>query len=199
MDYKAFVSSTFIDLKEHRAHVIRELRRAGFFVDPMEDWTAATDEPKELCRRRLEGCHLCVLLVARRRGCVPAGETLSITQMEYHEALRRGIDVLPYVLADDAAWPTEYDNRDAEYVRWLGELRSRHVVEPFGADPASVNVAPALTRWVKDEGPKVALRVYLESVKQEHGRIQFVSLPLLQDNADAPISRLFVEPAVADR
>ena len=48
MDYKAFVSSTYIDLKDHRAHVIRELRKAGFFVDPMEEWTSAAHEPSQL-------------------------------------------------------------------------------------------------------------------------------------------------------
>ncbi len=70
-DYKAFVSSTYLDLKDHRAHVIHELRDAGFLVDPMENWTSAADEPKELSPRRLQGCHLCVLLIARRRGHVP--------------------------------------------------------------------------------------------------------------------------------
>ncbi|MFM9962600.1 MAG: DUF4062 domain-containing protein [Planctomycetaceae bacterium] len=82
MDYKAFVSSTFLDLQEHRAHVIRELRKAGFFVDPMEEWTSAAQEPKVLSVNRLEGCTLCVLLVARRRGHVPTGDELSITQQE---------------------------------------------------------------------------------------------------------------------
>ncbi len=54
MDYKAFVSSTFLDLKDHRAHVIRELRKAGFFVDPMEEWTSAAQEPKLLSTNRLD-------------------------------------------------------------------------------------------------------------------------------------------------
>ena len=40
--HKAFVSSTFEDLKEHRAYVIKALRDAGIHVDPMENWTAAT-------------------------------------------------------------------------------------------------------------------------------------------------------------
>jgi hypothetical protein len=44
--YKAFVSSTFEDLKAHRAFVIGALRSAGFSVDPMEDWTADADEPR---------------------------------------------------------------------------------------------------------------------------------------------------------
>jgi hypothetical protein len=38
--YRVFISSTFLDLKEHRARVIRAVRAAGFFVDPMEDWPA---------------------------------------------------------------------------------------------------------------------------------------------------------------
>ena len=96
--YKAFVSSTFIDLKEHRAHVINSLRNAGFFADPMENWTADSDEPKKFSQDRLDGCDLCVLLVAFRRGFVPEGETRSITQMEYDTAVKDGIDILPFVL-----------------------------------------------------------------------------------------------------
>jgi len=38
--YKAFVSSTCLDLKRHRIHVIKALRQVGFVVDLMEDWTA---------------------------------------------------------------------------------------------------------------------------------------------------------------
>lgn len=75
--YKAFVSSTFEDLKDHRAHVIRQLRRAGFSVDPMEDWTADSGEPKQFSQDRLKGCDLCVLLVAFRRGFVPDGASHS--------------------------------------------------------------------------------------------------------------------------
>src|SRR5688572_33204617 len=77
--YKAFVSSTFEDLKEQRAFVIRALRAAGFAVDPMEDWTADADEPRRFSVDRLDGCDLCVLLVALRRGFVPPGGTRSIT------------------------------------------------------------------------------------------------------------------------
>jgi hypothetical protein len=64
MKYKAFVSSTFEDLKDHRAHVIHSLRRAGFWVDPMEDWTADSDEPKQFSQDRLTGCKF--VRVARR-------------------------------------------------------------------------------------------------------------------------------------
>ena len=199
-DYKAFVSSTYVDLKDHRAHVIRALRKAGFFVDPMEDWTASADEPKEFSRQRMEGCHLCILLIARRRGHVPSGDTSSITQQEYEEAKRLGIDILPYVLDDSVSegdWrPWEEKERvDA----WRAEVFEHHGVGSFKKTPKSLNIAAALTRWVTEQGPKTALRLYLDAAKQEHGHIRFVSLPRLEDNADAPIQRLYVEPAVTER
>ena len=79
-NYKAFVSSTFVDLKEHRARVIDALRKSGIFVDPMEDWTADTSEPREVSVDRMRGCDLCILLVTARRGHVPEDEDLSITR-----------------------------------------------------------------------------------------------------------------------
>src|SRR5215467_14069864 len=111
MAYRAFVSSTFVDLRDHRAHVISSLRRAGFAVDPMEDWTADSDEPKKFSQDRLNGCDLCVLLVAFRRGYVPDGGNLSITQLEYEAALKQGIDILPFMLDEKAPWWGNFDQR----------------------------------------------------------------------------------------
>ena len=134
MPCRAFVSSTFADLKDHRAHVIGSLRRAGFAVDPMEDWTADSDEPKKFSQDRLDGCDLCVLLVAFRRGYVPDGETRSITQLEYAAALKRGMDILPFMLDENAPWQRNFDEleKDPEIVKWRADLRKRHGVQPFG-------------------------------------------------------------------
>src|SRR5687767_14707066 len=97
---KAFVSSTFTDLKAHRARAIALLRSGGLHVDPMEDWSAASDEPRKFCLERMAGCDLCVLLVAFRKGFVPDEENLSITQMEYQYAVEHRIDVLAFLLDD---------------------------------------------------------------------------------------------------
>lgn len=148
--YKAFVSSTFIDLKDHRAHVIRSLRRAGFDVDPMEDWTADSDEPKKFSQDRLAGCDVCILLVGFRRGFVPEGEALSITQMEYEAALEQGVEVLVYQLDDNAKWWAKYDAREKDQALglWRNRLGKEHGVEFFTDDPQSVDVTSALTRWM---------------------------------------------------
>lgn len=154
MSYRAFVSSTYQDLKDHRAYVIKELRKAGISVDPMEDWTAATGEPKEFSQKRVKGCNLCVLLVARRRGHIPEGETRSIMQLEYEAAIREGMDVLVYLLDDKAPWWSEFDERDSdpELLRWRKQLQEKHGRGLFGLAPVSIEIAPALTRWVDAKG-----------------------------------------------
>jgi Domain of unknown function (DUF4062)/AAA ATPase domain len=151
MPYRAFVSSTFVDLKDHRSHVISSLRRAGFAVDPMEDWTADGDEPKKFSQDRLNSCDLCVLLVAFRRGYVPDGETLSITQLEYEAAVKQGIDILPFMLEENAPWPHSFVelDKDPGIKRWREELRKRHGVEPFNLEPRSIDMTGALGRWLE--------------------------------------------------
>jgi DNA polymerase III delta prime subunit len=147
---KVFVSSTYIDLKDHRQRVITQLHRAGYHVDPMEDWTSAANEPRQFSLERLDGCQACVLLVGFRRGFVPPGHTRSITQMEYDHARACGIDVLPFLLDDGVTgWPEPYDDRTTDPLlkEWREALGLRHGVERFTADPTSVDVLPALIRW----------------------------------------------------
>src|SRR5579871_1479205 len=144
---KAFVSSTYIDLEKHRAHVIAKLRQSGFHVDPMEDWSADSDEPKKFSQERVAGCQLCVLLVGRRRGFVPEGESLSITQLEYQYAVSHGIDVLVFLLDDKAPWFREFDDldRDSGIRQWREELQKKHGTVFFSLGPSSLDIAPALS------------------------------------------------------
>jgi internalin A len=200
MAVKVFVSSTYIDLKDHRQRVITQLRRAGYQVDPMEDWTSDADEPTRFSLDRLRDCQACVLLVGFRRGFVPARQEHSITQMEYHHAIDRGIDVLPFLLADGViGWPDLYDDRakDPQLKAWREDLGLHHGIERFTADPASVDVLPALARWDARRHEREQVRDYLASIRTAHGAIRFLGLPTLQDNQDMRIDRLFVEPQVS--
>jgi len=168
---RAFVSSTYEDLKDHRTHVIKALRRSGVFVDPMEDWTAESDEPKKFSQDRLVGCHFCVLLVAFRRGYVPKNESSSVTQLEYQAAIAKGIDVLVYLLDESASWPAHFNELDSDpQVRaWRASLEQMHGRELFGPAPLSIDIAPAITRWVvKRAHPVVANLSSLASELADH-------------------------------
>jgi len=153
MAYKAFVSSTFEDLKDHRKEVIASLRKAGIVVDPMEDWTAASDEPKKFSQDRIKDCDLCVLLVAFRRGHLPKSGRFSITQLEYQAAVDSAIDVLVFMLEEDSPWPRKFDELDSDpgMRRWRAKLKEDRGVGFFGLNPNSVEIAPALTRWIGDK------------------------------------------------
>jgi hypothetical protein len=156
---RAFVSSTFSDLKDHRAYVIERLERSGIFVDPMEKWAAAGDEPKDLSTERVKACQLCVLLVGLRRGHVPEGGAMSITQMEYAEALRYGLEVLVFIANADAGWPAEAIaglNDDPAMARWRSDLMEHKVVGMFTPRPESIDVDAAVSRWLQKlaEGPR---------------------------------------------
>jgi hypothetical protein len=170
VQYKAFVSSTFEDLKEHRAAVIAALRTGGIQVDPMEDWTASSQEPKVFSQERLEGCHLCILLVAFRRGHVPAGDALSITQLEYEAARKSVLDILAFMLGEDEPWPRRFDelDKDAALKAWRADLREQCGIGAFGLDPKSIQIESALTRWVNEKRaaePVLSLSARLADLK----------------------------------
>jgi predicted Ser/Thr protein kinase len=167
--YRAFVSSTFVDLKEHRRCVIEALRRGGIQVDPMEEWTADSDEPKVFSQKRLDGCDLCVLLVGLRRGFVPPREMLSITQMEYEEARRLGMEVLVYLLFEEGevksgeyVWKRGWDEweKDEQLRAWREKLRLEHGCGTFGKDPEPLGemVLAAVSRWLQKQVGTVSAR-----------------------------------------
>ena len=160
MSYKAFVASTFLDLDGHREHVIDALQSAGIIVDPMEKWSAAAKAPSEFSAARLEGCSLCILLVAFRRGHIPDGQTKSITQQEYEEAVKRGIDVLPFLLKEDEPWPPSFDERetDPQVNLWRTYLQQHHGIVTFRSDPGSVRIESAIARWVVETESRRAER-----------------------------------------
>ncbi len=166
---KVFVSSTYEDLKDHRARVIAFLRKSGAYVDPQEDWSAATGEPKRFSQDRVRGCHLCVLLVGFRRGTVPAGETLSITQLEYRAAVEQNMDVLAFLLAEQAPWPRNFDelDKDPDIRRWREELMQSRGVGFFDNDPLSVEIEPAWSRWLLEKLEKRHTEIELERLLQE--------------------------------
>lgn len=152
---KAFVSSTRLDLLNHRARVIQALRKSGIDVDPMEDWTADSTEPKVLSADRVDGCAIFILIVARRRGFVPAGGTRSITQLEYDAAVAKGVPILVYLLSDDSLWISEWDERksDAAVSQWREHLVQSHTVEFFDHRPESIDVGPGIQRVTAPTAP----------------------------------------------
>ncbi|MFB9319060.1 DUF4062 domain-containing protein [Cryptosporangium minutisporangium] len=107
---KLYISSTFMDLREHRASVDRALRRMGHDVLGMEQYVAEGTAPLEKCLRDVRASDAYVLILGWRYGFIPRhpelnAECLSITELEYREAVCQRKSILVFLLDPDAPWP----------------------------------------------------------------------------------------------
>jgi hypothetical protein len=114
---RIYVSSTFNDLKVHRAACIRVLRQLGHEVVSMEDYVAESSIPVDKVVADVRGCDVYVVLVAWRYGFIPdvtrvtvevkgaiKGVT-SVTEYEYLAAVEGNTKRLAFLLHERAAWP----------------------------------------------------------------------------------------------
>ena len=113
--YRVFVSYTGEDLEAYAEVVGDMIRRLN--ADSPRNWLAIdhkywapTGRPSVgECQEQVERCQILVVLVAFRYGWVPTldeagdGET-SITQWEVTWARKRGIEVIPFLVEDNATW-----------------------------------------------------------------------------------------------
>jgi hypothetical protein len=118
---RIFVSSSFEDLKEHRACAIRILRQLEHEVIAMEDMTAGSLAPLAKVLEMVDRSEAYVGIFAWRYGYAPqfgaeaapvvAGATpgqTSITDYEYLHAVERGLPVMAFLLDERWPWPPEF-------------------------------------------------------------------------------------------
>jgi hypothetical protein len=153
---KVYVSSTFGDLKEHRAAVLETIVRTGATPVAIENFGASTELPVEACREQIYVSDVMVLMVAFRYGAIPPGHSLSFTELEYTFAQQAGIPILVFLLDEDTPLlPSFVDTADAllRVKAFRRLLQERHLIE-FFASPSdlALRVARALYRFVEQTG-----------------------------------------------
>lgn len=107
---KIYMSSTYQDLVDHRTAVDRTLRRMGHDVIGMEQYVAEGNKPLERCLADVRLADLYVVMVGWRYGYIPLDQPppgkLSITELEYNEAVAAGKTILAFLLHPETPWPT---------------------------------------------------------------------------------------------
>lgn len=158
MQLKIYVSSTFVDLEQHRERVYRALRALRHDVIAMEDYVAADERPLDRCLRDVHDADIYVGIFAWRYGYVPIKgnrERRSITELEYLEAGRLGKPRLTFVLDEKAPWPpsmmdsTTGDNeRGARIQRLRQAVQRERLASRFeSAEQLANKVVSALYLW----------------------------------------------------
>jgi len=102
---KAFLSSTYIDLIEHRKLAAEALERLGQQVGRMEVFGARPEEATQACLSEIEACDIFLGIYAHRYGYVPTGSQISITEAEYNHAAERKKPIFCFMVDEDFPWP----------------------------------------------------------------------------------------------
>jgi hypothetical protein len=113
---RVFLSSTAIDMREHRQKVSDAVLRLGDLPVAMETFGALPNEPVEVCKSKVRESDALVVMIAHRYGWVPAQEEggdgqKSITRIEVETALEHGVPVFAYLVDTNYGWtqPKEQD------------------------------------------------------------------------------------------
>src|SRR5580765_4952402 len=98
---KVFISSTYLDLIEHRKAAVNSLRAMGEQVEHMEIFGARDEEPTKASLDELDRCDVLVGIYAYRYGTVPKGSEVSVTEQEYLHATSENIPILVFVVDEN--------------------------------------------------------------------------------------------------
>lgn len=149
---KVFISSTYIDLIDHRKVVAEALERMNLSVGRMEVLGANPKEPKVACLSLLDDCDIFVGIYAHRYGFIPEGDDKSITEQEYDYAQQTNKDMFCFIVDEDEPWLPKYIetgiNRD-KLISFKSRIKTRLTVD-FFTKPADLayKVSTALTGFI---------------------------------------------------
>ncbi|MDZ4766610.1 MAG: DUF4062 domain-containing protein [Chloroflexota bacterium] len=99
------ISSTSLDLPAHRKQAMDACFSQGMFPSVMEHLYATGDDPVARSLKMVDDADIYIGIFAYRYGTIPAGYSVSITEMEYDRAVKRGIPRLIYIV--DPAHPLD--------------------------------------------------------------------------------------------
>src|SRR5215203_1311373 len=133
---KAFLSSTYEDLKVHRAVLLDTLHKMGdhLRVIAMEHFGADPRPPLLLCQEKVSECDAYVGIFGWRYGSIDQGSRFSMTEIEYRTALAKNIPAFLYLMSEAQAVPPSAIDTGAgasKLRKFKQEITGRHVVQKF--------------------------------------------------------------------
>ena len=111
--YQVFVSSTFNDLKQERAEVIKALLEMDCFPCCMEFFPAANEDSWTYIERLIRECDYYIVIVAGKYGSL-TNEGISYTEKEYQCAIDNGVPTLAFIHKEPENLPAKNNEQDAE-------------------------------------------------------------------------------------
>ncbi|MGW4641382.1 HEAT repeat domain-containing protein [Sphaerisporangium sp. NPDC004334] len=208
---KAYVSSTYRDLRDERAAVRQALHEMRVADLAMEAYVAGAHPAVEKCLADVRDCDLYIGIFAWRYGHVPPDHDRAITELEYRAAVEAGIPVLIFLLHEDAPWPRSKMDTDVTRIEALrAELADRHIISFFTSPEelgrkvaAAVHLALGDQRPALPSGPHLdsgAVRTYYQRLIRQYSRLDLETLtpPRYADEMRFALGSVFVEQDVRE-
>jgi hypothetical protein len=134
-----FISSTYSDLIEYREVVKSAILGLQYHANDMIHWAADERDPTSLSLDELQESDLVVLLIAHRYGTIPPGETRSITEIEFDNAVKWGILVIVFLINEEYEWhPSKFEHRKYERLLAFKEKVKHHCTVKYYKTPDSL-------------------------------------------------------------
>lgn len=97
-----FVSSTSTDLSRHRNSVRDAIEGLGMTFIGMEDFTPTEKPPADLIRQKVQEAEIYLGIIGMRYGYVEPSSGLSMTELEYRQAVASGKPIRIFLMDKDA-------------------------------------------------------------------------------------------------
>jgi CheY-like chemotaxis protein len=101
---KVFLSSTYDDLREHRARAAQAVERLGQHGVRMEVFGARPGDATDVSLDEIDASDAFLGIYAHRYGYVPAGSPISITEQEFNFAQERQKSTFCFLVDDEFPW-----------------------------------------------------------------------------------------------
>jgi CheY-like chemotaxis protein len=175
---KIFLSSTYEDLREHRAKAAQAIERLDQQGVRMEVFGARPSDATEVSLDEIDASDAFLGIYAHRYGYVPAGSSISITEREFDFAREHSKPTFCFVVDEEFPWSPKFIEREpgqSKLKLFKERISTTFVRDNFTTpDDLAYKVASSLgrfliTRKVKEELESIPAR---DSFSTQQGRDQ---------------------------
>ena len=175
---KVFLSSTYEDLREHRAKAAQAIERLGQHSIRMEVFGARPNDTTGVCRDEIDSSDAFLGIYAHRYGYVPPDSSISITEQEFDFAQERRKPTLCFMVDEEFPWSPkliEPEPGQSKLKLFKQRVSTTFVRDTFTTpDDLAYKIASSLgrlliTKKVKEELDSISAADWMST---QHGRDQ---------------------------
>ncbi len=192
-DINFFICSTYIDMKDYRNAVIKEISSHAGVINAQEFFGARDQKPLETCLEELTKSQVFIMFLGPRRGTPDPLTGKSFVECEFDKATELGLPRFAYLIDETYPFPIEFvsTGKDADQLnKFKGRVKADLTVD-FFTSPS--DLAAKVFADLKRELPKSGFKLGKEdSQKEIESSItvlsRFIALPKLFHGRTVPIT-----------